>query len=176
MVGFAETIDYVQGLYRDDESVMWDASQLAELLTGEDRLVRIRKIVTSTSVRDIEYDTIKKRDASKYSGYRDVIQKGVNGSERVTKTQIYIDGELYDTEFLYETIVEPIDEIVTVGTKTTYGGVYIGEASDKGFLWPAPSCHSVSSPYGWRSSGWHNGIDLIRGGGGALGTPVICII
>ncbi|MEE1011290.1 MAG: peptidoglycan DD-metalloendopeptidase family protein [Acutalibacteraceae bacterium] len=173
VVGFAETIDYVQGLYRDDESVMWDASQLAELLTGEDRLVRIRKIVTSTSVRDIEYDTIKKRDASKYSGYRDVIQKGVNGSERVTKTQIYIDGELDTTEYSYETIIEPIDEIVTVGTKTTYGGVYIGEASDKGFLWPAPSCHSVSSPYGWRSSGWHNGIDLIRGGGGALGTPVI---
>jgi len=173
VVGFAETIDYVQGLYRDDESVMWDATQLAELLTGENKLVSIRKIVTTTSIRDIEYDTIKKRDATKYSGYRDVIQKGVNGSERVTKTQIYIDGELYDTEYLYETIVEPIDEIVTVGTKTTYGGVYIGEASDKGFLWPAPSCHSVSSPYGWRSSGWHNGIDLIRGGGGALGTPVI---
>lgn len=173
VVGFAETIDYVQGLYRDDESVMWDASQLAELLTGEDKLVRIRKIVTTTTVRDIEYDTIKKRDATKYSGYRDVIQKGVNGSERVTKTQIYIDGELDNTEYLYETIVEPIDEIVTVGTKTTYGGVYIGEASDKGFLWPAPSCHSVSSPYGWRSSGWHNGIDLIRSGGGALGTPVI---
>ncbi len=173
VVGFAETIDYVQGLYRDDESVMWDASQIAELLTGEDKIVRIRKIVTTTSIRDIEYDTIKRRDATKYSGYRDVIQKGVNGSERVTKTQIYIDGELDDTEYSYETIVEPVDEIVTVGTKTSYGGVYIGEASDKGFLWPAPSCHSVSSPYGWRSSGWHNGIDLIRGGGGALGTPVI---
>lgn len=173
VVGFAETIDYVQGLYRDDEGAMWDASELAEVLTGENKLVSIRKIVTSTSVREIEHDTVKRRDATKYSGYRQVLQKGVNGSERVTKTQIYIDGVLQDTEYSYETIVEPIDEIVTVGTRTSYGGVYIGEASDKGFLWPAPSCHSVSSPYGWRSSGWHNGIDLIRGGGGALGTPVI---
>lgn len=172
-VGFAETIDYVQGLYRDDEGAMWDATQLAEVLTGENKLVSIRKIVTSTSVREIEFDTVKRRDATKYSGYRQVLQKGVNGSERVTKTQIYIDGVLQDTEYSYETIVEPIEEIVTVGTRTSYGGVYIGEASDKGFLWPAPSCHSVSSPYGWRSSGWHNGIDLIRGGGGALGTPVI---
>lgn len=173
VVGFAETIDYVQGLYRDDESVMWDAAQLSDVLTGDEKLVSIRKIVTSTSVREIEFDTVKKRDATKYSGYRQVLQKGVNGSERVTKTQIYIDGELQDTEYSYETITEPVDEIVTVGTRTSYGGVYIGEASDSGFLWPAPSCHSVSSPYGWRSSGWHNGIDLIKGGGGALGTPVI---
>jgi len=173
VVGFAETIDYVQGLYRDDEDAMWDATQLAKVLTGENKLVSIRKIITSTSVREIEFDTVKRRDATKYSGYRQVLQKGVNGSERVTKTQIYIDGVLQDTEYSYETIVEPVDEIVTVGTRTSYGGVYIGEASDKGFLWPAPSCHSVSSPYGWRSSGWHNGIDLIRGGGGALGTPVI---
>lgn len=173
VVGFAETIDYVQGLYRDDESAMWDAAQLSEVLTGENKLVSIRKIVTSTTVREIEFDTVKKRDATKYSGYRQVIQSGVNGSERVTKTQIYIDGELQDTEYSYETITEPVDEIVTVGTRTSYGGVYIGEASDSGFLWPAPSCHSVSSPYGWRSSGWHNGIDLIKSGGGALGTPVI---
>ncbi len=224
-VGFAETIDYVQGLYRDDESVMWDASGLSAVLTGGEtpvktyvaseyetieniidntgaseeklknlnpeidfdnlregdivvieggeKLVSIRKIVTTTSIRDIEYEVVKKRDATKYSGYRQVLQKGVDGSERVTKTQIYIDGELYDTEYSYETIVEPVDEIVTVGTKTSYGGVYVGEASDMGFLWPAPSCHSVSSPYGWRSSGWHNGIDLVKSGGGALGTPVI---
>lgn len=124
-------------------------------------------------MRDIEFDTVKQRDATKYSGYRKVLQAGVNGSERVTKTDIYIDGVLYDTDYSYETINEPVDEIIAVGTKTSYGGVYIGSASAKGFLWPAPSCHYVSSPYGWRSSGWHNGMDLTRGGGGALGTPVI---
>lgn len=173
VVGFAESIEYVQGLYRDDSDVMWDASMLATVLGGEEKLVSIRKIVTTTSIQDIKFDTVKKRDATKYSGYRQVLQKGVNGSERVTKTQIYIDGVLQDTDYSYETITEPIDEIVTIGTRTSYGGVYIGEASDSGFLWPAPSCHRVSSPYGWRSSGWHNGIDLVKAGGGASGTPVI---
>jgi len=172
-IGFAENIDYVQGLYRDDEDVMWEASQLAEILNGEEKIISIRKIVTTTTVQDIKYETVKRRDATKYSGYRQVLQKGINGSERVIKTQIYIDGVLQDTEYLYETITEPVDEIVTVGTRTSYGGVYIGEASDSGFLWPAPSCHRVSSPYGWRSSGWHNGIDLVKAGGGASGTPVI---
>ncbi len=226
VVGFAENIDYVQGLYRDDNSVMWDATELSAVLTGStkpketytvtkegetiktvventgvsedslkslnltvdwenlqpgdeiiteggEKLISIRKIVTSTTVRDIEFETVKRRDATKYSGYRQVLQKGINGSERVTKTQIYIDGEPLEPEYSYETITEPVDEIVAIGTKTTYGGVYIGTASDSGFLWPAPSCHRVSSPYGWRSSGWHNGIDLVKAGGGASGTPVI---
>ncbi len=225
VVGFAETIDYVQGLYRDDESVMWDASQLREMLdgtkdaqkvyvvlegdsldsiseetgVGEDTLqslnpdydfeeikpgdiivtkssvkfVSIKKIVTTSEIKEIEYKTVKKSDASKYSGYRSVVQKGINGSERITKTRVYINDSLVDTSYDYETIKEPVNEIVMVGSKTSYNGVYIGEASDYGFLWPAPSCHSVSSPYGWRSSGWHNGIDLVKSGGGALGTPVI---
>lgn len=225
VVSFAETIDYVQGLYRDDESVMWDASRLREMLDGTKeaqkvyialegdtiesiseetgisvdtlktlnpsydfenirigdiiviknsvKFVSIKKIVTSSETREIEFETVKKYDATKYSGYRSVVQKGVNGTERITKTLIYINDSLVDTNYDYETVKEPIDEIVTVGSKTSYNGVYIGEASNYGFLWPAPSCHSVSSPYGWRSSGWHNGIDLVKYGGGALGTPVI---
>lgn len=225
VVGFAETIDYVQGLYRDDESVMWDAARLREMLDGtkeaqkvyiaaegdslesvsdetgvsEEQLealnpaynfdeikpgdlivtkssvkfVSIKKIITSSEIREIDYEVVKKYDASKYSGYRSVMQKGVNGTERITKTQIYVNDILTDTDYDYETIKEPVDEIVMVGSKTSFNGVYVGEASDYGFLWPAPSCHSVSSPYGWRSSGWHNGIDLVKYGGGALGTPVI---
>lgn len=225
VVGFAQNIDYVQGLYKDDPGVMWEASALAEKLSepseeavihtareddtlssiaeeygvSEDELValnpdydfenigegdsitversfasvNIKKTVTTSEIREIKYDTVKKKDSSKYSSYKRVEQKGVNGSERVIKTKIYIDGELADTKYDYETIVEPVDEIVTVGTKTYYDGVYVGSPSDSGFLWPAPSCHYVSSPYGWRSSGWHNGIDLVKSGGGANGTPVI---
>ncbi len=225
VVGFAQNIDYVQGLYRNDESVMWDAAKLAEKLAepaaeavvyiakegdslssiaeeydlDETKLaeynpgydfnniaegdsitvkpssgvVNIKKTVTTSEIREVKYDTVKKKDPTKYSSYKLVEQKGVNGSERVIKTMIYIDGEHTDTKYDYETIVEPIDEIVTVGTKTYYDGVYVGTPSDSGFLWPAPSCHYVSSPYGWRSSGWHNGIDLVKSGGGANGTPVI---
>ena len=228
VVGFAEHIDYVQGLYRDNVSVMWDANRLTDAVKGTDgqdkthtvssddtlesvavyygvsqeyiknlnpgvdwenlrpgeiirvekaesseKLVSIKKTVTTTSIREIEFDTVTRRDATKYSGYRQVTQEGVNGTERVTKTQIYIDGKLDDTNYDYETVKEPVDEIVVVGTKTSYNGVYIGSASKKGFLWPAPSCHYVSSAYGWRSRGWHKGIDLVKSGGGALGTPVI---
>lgn len=228
VVGFAQNIDYIQGFYRDDASVMWDANRLSDEIRGtggkekthtvtfedtlasiadlydvseeyirtlnpgvdwenlkpgeiitvgksesSEKLVSIKKIITTTSTRDIDFETVTRRDMTKYSGYRQVTQEGVNGTERVTKTQIYIDGKLSDTDYDYETVKEPVDEIVVIGTKTSYNGVYIGSASKKGFLWPAPSCHYVSSAYGWRSRGWHQGIDLVKAGGGALGTPVI---
>lgn len=225
VVSFAQTIEYVQGLYRDDADVMWDAAKLAEVIGGnksetaeyvvllddtiesiaEDnnvsqsslekanpdydwddmaegdiivlkqavKYVNIKKTVSTTEIREVEFDTVEKKDSTKYSAYRRVEQSGVNGVERVTKTNIYIDDEHIDTQYAYETLVESVDEIVVVGTKTYYDGVYIGSPSDSGFIWPAPSCHYVSSPYGWRSSGWHNGVDLVKSGGGANGTPVV---
>lgn len=225
VVSFAQTIDYVQGLYRDDAAVMWDASKLSEVIGGNKsqaveytvlqddtiesiaennnvsqsslekanpdydwdsmnqgdviilkqavKYVNIKKTVSTNEIREVEFDTVEKKDTTKYSGYKRVEQSGVNGVERVTKTNVYIDGEHIDTQYAYETIVESVDEIVVVGTKTYYDGVYIGSPSDSGFIWPAPSCHYISSPYGWRSSGWHNGVDLVKSGGGANGTPVV---
>ncbi len=225
VVGFAENIDYVQGLYRDDAAVMCDASQLEKTVLGlegaavsytvkpedtlysiadafgaatEDieklnpdinfdelsagliisvpsynRMISIKKTVTSSSVRPVPYQTETTRDPTKYSGYRFVRRKGENGTENRILTLTYINGEEVDKSIRYETIVEPVNEQIIIGSMTTFGGIYIGEASDMGFLWPAPHCHYVSSPYGWRSSGWHKGIDLCTTDGTAIGTPVI---
>ena len=174
-VSYGVSEEYIRTL---NPGVDWENLKPGEIITvgkseSSDKLVSIKKIITSTSLREIEFETVTRRDATKYSGYRQVTQEGINGTERVTKTEIYIDGKLNDTDYDYETVKEAVDEIVVIGTRTSYNGVYIGSASNKGFLWPAPSCHYVSSAYGWRSRGWHKGIDLIKAGGGALGTPVI---
>ena len=220
-----EDIDYVQGLYRDDPAVMWDAAHLEATVMGYDgavtrytvaeedtvesiaaaygvteeyllsinpqiepdditagadivvpsgeRMVNIRKTVKTSRVAPIPFDTVTTKDATRYSGYRLVRQQGVDGTQRIITTRIYINGELTDTTVGSEVITPAVDEQVIVGTRTTYGGIYIGMASDKGFLWPAPSCHYISSPYGWRSSGWHKGVDICTGNGTAYGTPVI---
>ena len=228
VVGFAENIEYVQGLYPDEAGVMWDAARLeAELTSGThevrqeytvqrndtpeeiaedysitvqdleqlnpdydfenlraqdvitvssmEKYIHIKKTVTTTEMENVKYSTVTSRDATKYSGYRSVTRKGVDGVDKVTTVNIYIDDVLNEelSDVKREHIVAPVDEKVVIGTNTYYSGIYVGTQSSKGFLWPAPSCHSVSSPYGQRSSGWHKGIDLIKSGGGANGTPVV---
>lgn len=39
------------------------------------------------------------------------------------------------------------------------------------YIWPAPSCHVITSPYGPRWGSFHSGIDI--SGGGAYGSPIV---
>lgn len=224
VVGFAENIDYVQGLYSDSSKTILDAVQFEELLNSEkktvreytvqsgdslesiaddfsmdteelealnegfdwddirkgdtvqveetSKYVRIQKTVTSTDYEEVDYDSVITRDATKYSGYQKITKAGVEGLNRVTTTRIYIDGVLDSVEEETVVIREPVAEEKTVGTKSYYGGVTVSPSAS-GFLWPAPSCNYVSSPYGYRRSGFHKGIDLCKSGGGASGTSVI---
>lgn len=172
VVGLVQNIDYIQGLYKDDEDVMWDAGRLEDYIAANN-LINIKKTVTSSEIKEVPYATVTTRDLTKFSGYRVIRQAGVSGTKRVITTKVYVDDKLSNTYTTDEILVEPVKEIIVVGTKTTMGGVYIGQASSMGFLWPAPSCHYISSPYGWRSSGWHKGVDLCTSNGTARGTPVI---
>ena len=172
VVGLVQNIDYIQGLYKDDEDVMWDAGRLEDYIAAN-KLINIKKTVTSSEIKEVPYATVTTRDLTKFSGYRVIRQAGVSGTKRVITTKVYVDDKLSNTYTTDEILVEPVKEIIVVGTKTTMGGVYIGQASSMGFLWPAPSCHYISSPYGWRSSGWHKGVDLCTSNGTARGTPVI---
>lgn len=172
VVSILQDIDYVQGLYPDEKNIMWEANELEKYI-AENEMINIKKSVSTSEVVEVPYPTVTTRDITKYSGYRVIRQEGISGKKRVTTTHVYIDNELESTYTTDETILAPQEEIIVIGTKTTYGGVYIGQASSMGFLWPAPHCHYISSPYGWRSSGWHKGVDLCTSNGTARGTPVI---
>lgn len=224
-IGFAEHIDYVQGLFPENNGSIIDAAALArkldekkltpgthtvrsgdsmlsiaedcdmtlerlrELNPGYDwdnmyegdtvnvetgsKFVRIQKTVTTSKLKSVEFDTITTFDSSKYQGYQRITREGVPGMSRVTTTKTYIDGEPQAVTEDVVTLTEPITQLMVVGSMGYSGGGYVGSASSRGFLWPAPSCHRVSSPYGYRSMGFHNGIDLVAYGGGALGTAVI---
>jgi murein DD-endopeptidase MepM/ murein hydrolase activator NlpD len=43
--------------------------------------------------------------------------------------------------------------------------------SAQGFVWPTPQLHTITSPYGYRSRGFHTGMDI--SGSGASGKLVI---
>ena len=45
--------------------------------------------------------------------------------------------------------------------------------SQTGFMWPAPGYYGISSPFGYRRSGFHSGMDI--SGGGISGKPFVAI-
>ncbi len=225
VVGFAEDVEYRQGIYSDTEKIIIDPQTLDKKIHGrktvtneykmqeydtlehlsilsgvsqerlielnpdydweniregdkityekETNVLRIQKTVIASETVDVPFDTIITKDNTKYAGYSNITRKGVNGRNRVTITRIYIEDVLSDVQTQVDVITAPIPEIKTVGGMSYYGAVVIGTTSSAGFLWPAPSCNYISSSYGYRSSGFHDGVDLCRADGGAIGTSVV---
>ena len=221
-VGFVENVQYVQGLYPENESIIWDAdvlqnrlnttkvaaeyytvkagdttsgiadmfglktSELYELnptlgenddiYEGQKLLVSnqvnyLRVKVTKTEKRTVEvpYETVEVKNSSLYVGTSRTITEGVDGEQVVTELITYVDGVRTSVkEISRVTTKEKIDKKVEVGTKSRYNyyTTDTGSSTRYGrFVWPCVGATIISSPYGWRSRGFHTGVDLCRPGG-----------
>ncbi len=177
IVGFVEEIEYIQGYYPENSHIIWDSSKLLETLRSKDSPVRVKTMKTVTRYETIKYDTVKKNTSALYKGTKKTLQKGRNGKMLITELVTYIGSEKTYTATVSEKVVtEPVDEIVQIGTKSSYGGG--SYTSSTGFIWPTRGAYRVSSHYGYRSasvSGWsyHGGIDIVLGSGSSAGIPVV---
>ena len=150
----------------------------AVLVEQEEPLLQVKTVITTTYESPIAYSTITKKDANKYTTYKERVTKGVNGTKLMQKDVTYINGEVVDTSYTQlKVLQEPIDEVYVVGTKKTTttkyssgGGSYsyvapAGSATGTGrFTWPVPGVNTVSSKYGMRWGRLHSGIDISCGG------------
>ena len=230
---FVENVEFIQGLYPDNEESMWEASKLRYVLENEKKseaiFYTVRKgdtpsgVATSFGISTSElmalnpdvdfknfnigtkltissevsfvrvkiikiveknvstaYKTETVQSAKLFKGDKRVIRKGEKGTDKVTYLVTYIDGVQTATEEIDRiTLIEPVSEKIQVGTKkpSVYGGGNSGsggsyEIVSKGkFVWPVSGLYTVTSHYGNRRSGWHNGIDI--SGGGASGKLVL---
>lgn len=223
-VGFVENVQYVQGLYPENESIIWNAdvlqnrlnttkvaaeyytvkagdttsgiadmfglktSQLYELnpsLGEDDDIYEGQKLLVSNQVNylrvkvtktekrtvSVPYNTVEVKNSSLYVGTSRTITDGVEGEQVVTELITYVDGVRTSVkEISRVTTKEKVDKKVEVGTKSRYGYGYsssgIGSTTRYGrFIWPCVGASVISSPYGWRSRGYHTGVDLCRPGG-----------
>lgn len=236
---FVEEVEFIQGLYSDDESKMWDAAKLDDELRNGKRRAAVTYIIedgdspaavaaaygisvdelrannpdvnfnvfpTGTTLiieQDVKYVRVqikkyveKREDIpfktetvysnSLYSGDKRTTKKGEKGVDNVTYLEVYVDGVLSrQIEIERTTLVEPVNAKVIVGTKKTarasapssYApaspssfGSYTVTVRGK-FAWPVSGLYTITSPYGYRSSGFHTGIDI--SGGNASGKIVL---
>lgn len=103
----------------------------------------------------LAHGIVQKADPSHYIGYSSVSSAGVDGLEELSVKEIIKDGEVIDTIVLSRsTILEPVNEIVTIGTKNTgninYLTKYFWPTKTKGFF--------ISAFYGDDRN--HKGMDI----------------
>lgn len=127
------------------------------------------------AIEEKKYQTETRYDNSKYVGYEQVTQAGVNGSNKVTQKIQKINGETTNiVTTSTEEVTPAINEIIVKGGKeSSYiggGGVISGTpvATAGSWGWPA-SCNSISSPFGYRWGTLHDGTDIA---GCGFGSPI----
>ncbi len=145
------------------------------LVEKEAPVLQVQSVVVNSYEKTIAYTTKTVKDSSKYTSYRKVTTAGKNGKQKITEQIIYIDGVQVSKKVIStETLVEPVNEVITVGTKKQVTGSYDGPLNVTGsgrFTWPVPGCRSVSSRYGYRWGRLHAGIDI--SGGGVYGKSIV---
>lgn len=145
------------------------------LVEKEAPVLQVQSVVINSYEKTIAYSTQTVKDPTQYTTYRKVTTAGKNGTQLVTEQIIYIDGvQVSKSVISRETLVEPVTEVITVGTKKQTTGSYDGPLNVTGsgqFTWPVPSCRSISSRYGYRWGRLHAGIDI--SGGGVYGKTIV---
>jgi len=83
--------------------------------------ITVKRVVTEerTETEKISYTTTTKESGAFLQGTRQVTTRGKNGEKEVVYLDKYVDGELVESTVKEETVTkEPVDEVVTVGTRS----------------------------------------------------------
>jgi len=132
-------------------------------LVVPDPYITIQSSHTVTYDRSIRPRTKVEYDSSMWPWQSRVKQAGESGTLRITERIHTENGHEVARETISrETIKDPVLRIVVKGNKV------IPDHGTGHFMWPVDGSYPITSGFGWRWSGWHNGIDI----GAPRGTPV----
>jgi murein DD-endopeptidase MepM/ murein hydrolase activator NlpD len=146
-------------------------------VSNEVNFIRVKIIKTEVRIEDIPYETIKSNNSTLFTGDSRTTRQGVYGADEVTELVTYIDDTKVTAQETNRVhLSDPIARKLDVGTKSTKvyssSGTYNVTVSNEGFVWPVPGYYNrVSSPFGYRSRGFHSGVDI--SGSGVNGTVIV---
>lgn len=133
-------------------------SAAAVKASSQQPLITVNVERTKTQTEALAFETIKQENASLSRGEENVITEGVDGVQEVTYKVQEVNGVVIGSEEVSSNVlVEAIDEVVEVGVQ-----YYVASRSDGGgngtYGWPVDGI--ITSRFGWRSRGWHSGLDI----------------
>lgn len=119
------------------------------------------KVVAKESVEnDIPFEIVTKEDPALEKGKVITTKKGENGKEQIVYRVTYLNGkQIEKNEITKEIKLAPIAEEQTIGTK------------QEEYIWPVPFTKNITSGFGKRWGGFHQGIDISSAG--VNGTDIV---
>jgi len=134
-------------------------------VANEVNYLRVKLIKTEVREVDVKFEVIKTDNPKLFKGDTRIVRKGITGKEEIKELVTYIDGVRVSAQFVdRRRLLEPVAQKLDIGTKSTKvsgnSGSYNVKVSKVGFVWPVPGYYSVSSPFGYRSRGYHSGVDI----------------
>lgn len=154
---FCEKVEYVTEYINNTE--IYDSEKALEYLK-ENRLLNVKCQVETTYKGAVNFDTIKKEDATMYKGSIKIEKEGETGENLITASVSYVNGEEVSREIIKEEVLKvPVNQIEIVGTKDAPSGY-------GNFIMPISG--KLTSEYGQRWGRLHGGVDLAA----PEGTPI----
>ncbi len=138
------------------------------LLEKAEPFVSVRINRTEEYTQNISYKTNSVKDPSLYYGVKKVLQKGLNGQEKIVAKVSYINGDETKKNIISRDIIKkPIEEKIAIGTKSTDAPTRLISASGEGFMWPVGGSGGYITSFFGETRGrrsYHKGLDIASGG------------
>lgn len=116
---YVDTVGQLKAEYQLEniEANYPEDAALSTIVASGNNVVLDSKTVTRTVDTAIAYESVRVEDETLEVGTETVTTPGVNGVSTTTYTDLYINGELDSTKTGATTTVDPVNEVVSVGTK-----------------------------------------------------------
>lgn len=127
----------------------------------EEQLVEVEVVAVNNELVDIESPTKIVHNDEIYIG-ESKVDNGTSGKKEVIKKDVFINGKLKNYDIIGEKVLlKPTENVIYKGTKNPVmsGVVFLANPTRGGV---------ITSNFGYRDSGKHNGLDI----GAPTGTPI----
>ncbi|MBO4432913.1 MAG: peptidoglycan DD-metalloendopeptidase family protein [Clostridia bacterium] len=148
---------------RDKKIVTELSGKIEEIKSAnEENQTLLRKQVSLKNEVLEQQNELKSQQADAAKIYNDI-------SKEVSDTS----SEISANEKQIAALKKQLEALVVQRGNATQTFVNSSVNSQTGFMWPVPGYYGISSPFGYRRSGFHSGMDI--SGGGISGRPFVAI-